>query len=189
MSFDEILAICIEKIERGDSVESCLQQYPDERAELEPLLRLASALSSAPAPQMSAHAFASGRMRMFEAANKQFDPESYEQQSAINETNQFYTNGYQSGSHQNGDVSSHHQRTSPLHTGTQRDAQQSGWLKPKSRLAGAPASNKRVRAAARASRAHDASASGKGIADNCASAARRFRSWLMAQATDFRMSL
>ena len=103
MSFDEILAICLEKIERGDSIESCLQQYPDERAELAPLLRLASVLTNSPAPQMSAHAFASGRMRMFEAANNQFNPELYD------ETQQFYTNGYkghsyQGHSYQNGDA-------------------------------------------------------------------------------------
>jgi anti-sigma-K factor RskA len=39
--FEDILDICLERITRGESVELCLASYPEEAAELEPLLRVA----------------------------------------------------------------------------------------------------------------------------------------------------
>ncbi|MBN2099845.1 MAG: hypothetical protein JW753_09660 [Dehalococcoidia bacterium] len=41
--FDEILAECTEGLLRGESVEQCLQRYPEQALELEPLLRVAAA--------------------------------------------------------------------------------------------------------------------------------------------------
>lgn len=39
-TIEEILAICLDKIEAGASPESCLADYPNQAAELEPLLRM-----------------------------------------------------------------------------------------------------------------------------------------------------
>ncbi len=44
------LEACLERIERGDSVEMCLSDYPAQRAELEPMLRVAASLRALPAP-------------------------------------------------------------------------------------------------------------------------------------------
>ncbi len=41
--FDEIVAECTEGLLRGESVEQCLQRYPEQALELEPLLRVAAA--------------------------------------------------------------------------------------------------------------------------------------------------
>lgn len=43
--FEEVLAICLDRLSDGDSVESCLADFP-ECPELEPLLELAAALST-----------------------------------------------------------------------------------------------------------------------------------------------
>jgi len=41
-SFDDILDICLDRITvKGDSIEQCLESYPEQAAELEPLLRAA----------------------------------------------------------------------------------------------------------------------------------------------------
>jgi len=41
-SFDDILDVCLERITiKGDSIEQCLESYPEQAAELEPLLRAA----------------------------------------------------------------------------------------------------------------------------------------------------
>jgi hypothetical protein len=61
MPFDEVVAECLEAIERGATVEACLAQYPNHAAELESLLRVALLLRSAPPPQLSTAAFARGR--------------------------------------------------------------------------------------------------------------------------------
>jgi len=42
----EILAICLERMEVGASLESCLADYPHQAAELEPLLRMTQQMSS-----------------------------------------------------------------------------------------------------------------------------------------------
>jgi hypothetical protein len=43
--FDEVLAICLDRLSDGDDVESCVADYP-ECPDLQPLLELAAALSS-----------------------------------------------------------------------------------------------------------------------------------------------
>jgi Domain of unknown function (DUF5667) len=59
-NFDDILNECIDRLLSGESVEQCLQSYPDQSQELEPLLRSASATQQAsfirPDPQFKAEA-------------------------------------------------------------------------------------------------------------------------------------
>jgi len=45
--FDDILNECTEGLLRGESVEQCLQRYPEQAPELEPLLRVAAAAGKA----------------------------------------------------------------------------------------------------------------------------------------------
>ncbi len=44
------LEACLERIERGESVDACLRDYPAARAELEPMLRVAASLRALPPP-------------------------------------------------------------------------------------------------------------------------------------------
>ena len=53
MEFDDILATCIERLAAGQSVESCLERFPEEAAQLEPLLRLAAAVRAEEGPVLS----------------------------------------------------------------------------------------------------------------------------------------
>ena len=48
---DNILSECLERVLGGESIEQCLQAYPAQAAELEPLLRMALAVSQASAIQ------------------------------------------------------------------------------------------------------------------------------------------
>ncbi len=56
--FDDILNECIDRLLRGESLEQCLQRYPEQSAQLEPLLRVAAAASRAasvePRPEFKA---------------------------------------------------------------------------------------------------------------------------------------
>ena len=74
MEFDEVLATCIERLELGESIESCLALFPDEAAELEPLLRMAYEVRSMEAPKLSDAGFKRGRQAVAEAAltNKEY---------------------------------------------------------------------------------------------------------------------
>ena len=68
MSFEELLANCIQAIEAGESIEDCLVKYPSDAAELEPLLRLLTAVRKAPPIRLSAEAFERGRQAVAEMA-------------------------------------------------------------------------------------------------------------------------
>jgi hypothetical protein len=46
--FEEVLAICLDRLSDGDDIESCVADFP-ECTELQPLLEIAAALSSASA--------------------------------------------------------------------------------------------------------------------------------------------
>ena len=46
--FEEVLAICLDRLSDGDDLESCVADYP-ECPDLQPLLEIAAALSAAPA--------------------------------------------------------------------------------------------------------------------------------------------
>ncbi len=60
MNFEEILANCLDALERGETIESCLARYPQNATELAPLLRLATTVRSTPQPRLSAEAFQRG---------------------------------------------------------------------------------------------------------------------------------
>ena len=45
--FDDILSECTERVLRGESLEQCLQRYPEQALEIEPLLRVAVAAGKA----------------------------------------------------------------------------------------------------------------------------------------------
>src|SRR5512136_612549 len=47
--FGDILNECTERLLRGESVEQCLQRYPEQAPDLEPLLRVAAAAGKAAA--------------------------------------------------------------------------------------------------------------------------------------------
>jgi hypothetical protein len=46
--FEEVLAICLDRLSDGDDIESCVADFP-ECPDLQPLLEIAAALSSASA--------------------------------------------------------------------------------------------------------------------------------------------
>jgi hypothetical protein len=48
IQIERLLAQCLDDLERGDSVQECLARYPERQEELEPLLRAAQAVRSAP---------------------------------------------------------------------------------------------------------------------------------------------
>lgn len=58
--FEGILDECIDRLRRGESLEQCLERYPEQAAELEPLLRVALAAHKAssvePRPEFKAQA-------------------------------------------------------------------------------------------------------------------------------------
>ena len=51
--FEEVLAICLDRLSDGDDVESCVADFP-ECPDLQPLLELAAALSAASADNLPA---------------------------------------------------------------------------------------------------------------------------------------
>lgn len=66
--FDEILADCLEALAKGATIRDCLTRYPAEAAALEPLLRLAVALSREGETRLAGGAFEQGRRRLLTAA-------------------------------------------------------------------------------------------------------------------------
>jgi len=68
-SFDDILAICLDRITaKGDSIEQCLESYPEQAAELEPLLRAAlSTMKAASLIEARPEYKTSARNRLFSA--------------------------------------------------------------------------------------------------------------------------
>jgi hypothetical protein len=68
-SFDDILDICLDRITvKGDSIEQCLESYPEQAAELEPLLRAAlSTMKAASLIEPRPEFRASARYRLFSA--------------------------------------------------------------------------------------------------------------------------
>lgn len=66
--FDEILADCLEALAKGATIRDCLTRYPAEATALEPLLRLAVALSREGETRLSSGAFGHGRQQLVAAA-------------------------------------------------------------------------------------------------------------------------
>lgn len=71
MQFEEILARCLEALDRGETIDQCLARYPAQGSELEPLLRLAVAVRSAPRPRLSTDAYTKGRAALHAQAHYQ----------------------------------------------------------------------------------------------------------------------
>lgn len=57
MQFEQVLADCIDALDRGDTIEACLNRYPAEAQALLPLLALVVELHQQPKPRLSATAF------------------------------------------------------------------------------------------------------------------------------------
>jgi hypothetical protein len=68
MSFEEILASCLDALAAGHTIEACLANYPDVADELEPLLRVAFVLDETAFPAMSDSGFERGRAAVRTAA-------------------------------------------------------------------------------------------------------------------------
>jgi YqxM protein len=66
--FDEVLSICIDRLQKGDTVEACLVSYPGYAGRLAPLLYMADALQAPEGPSMSAEGFRAGQARMLRHA-------------------------------------------------------------------------------------------------------------------------
>ena len=72
MTFKATLTSCIEALERGESIESCLASYPEHADNLEPLLRIVAQLQqNLPQTRMSPTALMRGREIVRQAALKQ----------------------------------------------------------------------------------------------------------------------
>lgn len=64
MTFDDILADCIEALEQGATIQACLTRYPAHATALEPYLRLVVSLSHESQTRLSSQAFQRGRQMM-----------------------------------------------------------------------------------------------------------------------------
>lgn len=70
-NIEEILAQCLSDLEGGDSVEDCLARYPERREELQPMLRAAQRVSTAPGVVPSASFRQHARARLMEKIDAQ----------------------------------------------------------------------------------------------------------------------
>ncbi|MGB3717750.1 MAG: DUF5667 domain-containing protein [Candidatus Promineifilaceae bacterium] len=61
---DIILDECLASLQAGDSLESCLNRYPEHAEELKPLLEMAQTVQSIPIPQARPEAVQAGRQQM-----------------------------------------------------------------------------------------------------------------------------
>ncbi|MCX6044078.1 MAG: hypothetical protein NT075_03120 [Chloroflexi bacterium] len=61
MTFEDILARCLDDLEQGETIEHCVARYPQHAAELISLLNLAVAVRGTPQPRLSASGFARGQ--------------------------------------------------------------------------------------------------------------------------------
>ncbi len=70
--FDLILDECLAEMAAGQPVEAVLSRYPQQAAELRPLLEMAAAVHESPAPQARVSAVNNGRQQMLTAVSRQF---------------------------------------------------------------------------------------------------------------------
>ncbi|NOZ73135.1 MAG: hypothetical protein GXP38_14725, partial [Chloroflexi bacterium] len=63
---NQLLDQCLDSLAAGESLEACLEKYPEQRQELEPLLRAALRLRAAKAITAPPHLRQSGRQRLLE---------------------------------------------------------------------------------------------------------------------------
>jgi YqxM protein len=66
--FEDILSICLDRLQQGDTVEACLISYPGYAGRLAPLLTMADVLQAPEGPSMSAEGFRAGQARMLRDA-------------------------------------------------------------------------------------------------------------------------
>jgi hypothetical protein len=83
MNFEEIVAVCLQEIEEGGSLESCLARYPAYAHRLEPMLRMALDLRRMPAPSLSERAFQQARQRLAAQAAVQHRPNPVQWRSPL----------------------------------------------------------------------------------------------------------
>ncbi len=69
MSFEECLNDCLDRLQRGESLEACLARYPEHADDLRGLLQASQVLRASP-PPLSATARSQGRERMHRAAEQ-----------------------------------------------------------------------------------------------------------------------
>ena len=74
--FDDILEDCLARIQAGASLADCLRIYPDQAAELSPLLETFLALQTVPIPLPRSEAVDAGRRRMLSHAYQGLRAES-----------------------------------------------------------------------------------------------------------------
>ncbi|MFQ5401784.1 MAG: DUF5667 domain-containing protein, partial [Anaerolineae bacterium] len=71
-NFEAILDECLARLRRGDTLENCLADFPQQAVQLRPYLTIAAHISQTPPPQPRETAVANGRARMFAAVDAQF---------------------------------------------------------------------------------------------------------------------
>ncbi len=76
MTFDDALSNCIDLIDRGISIDVCLQRNPDYAVDLEPMLEVIVALRLQNRPRMSSAGFQQGRAAMAEKLRATVQPQS-----------------------------------------------------------------------------------------------------------------
>ena len=64
IEFELILEDCLDRISKGESLESCLEKYPEQSAHLKELLILAGNIHQLPIPAARPSAVASGKQKM-----------------------------------------------------------------------------------------------------------------------------
>jgi hypothetical protein len=69
--FEHILDECIDRLLRGESLEQCLQRYPEQAAQLEPLLRVALATQKASSVEPRAEFKAQARQQLISVLYRQ----------------------------------------------------------------------------------------------------------------------
>jgi hypothetical protein len=68
LDFDQILDICLDRLQAGATVADCLASYPQHAAQLAPLLQVASLLETPSGPTMSAEGLRAGEARLLAQA-------------------------------------------------------------------------------------------------------------------------
>lgn len=64
LDFEEVLGICLDRLQDGDTLEACLARYPAYAGRLAPLLQMAAALRTSDGPSMSAAGLRTGEARL-----------------------------------------------------------------------------------------------------------------------------
>jgi len=67
--FDNVLDDCLNRLQKGETIEDCLRRYPEYADQLTPLLGVAQHLHAAPPPQMKPTAFAKGQRDLLTAVS------------------------------------------------------------------------------------------------------------------------